>query len=219
MKIRKYELKEIVRVGVPTSLCGIFFYVANVIIASAVNSMGTETMTANAISSQFDGIIYQLGSSIAISCMVMVGQCVGAGNFDRVKKSMRYGCAYATAASLVIGALFAIFAEPLLYIMTDNPSVVEIAKGRMHLLCFTYFLTAVMEVFSFSLRALGKANATMIVGAITGLGIRSLWVYMVWPVNKTLGMLYFAFVPSALIAVIIYFFIYRRLIKRIIHSA
>ena len=213
IRIRKFELLEIVRVGVPTSMCGIFFYVANVIIASAVNYMGTDTMTANAISSQFDGVIYQVGCSIAISCMVMVGQCVGARNYVRIKQTMRVGCAYATAVSLCLGALFAIFSEPLLSIMTDSSSIVEIAKGRMYLLCFTYFLTSIMEVFSFSLRSMGKATVTMIVGAITGLGMRSLWVYFIWPLNESLWFLYLAFVPSALCAILIYFFVYRKTVK------
>jgi Na+-driven multidrug efflux pump len=184
------------------------------VISSAANSLGTDAMTANAISGQFDGIIYQVGCSIAIACMVMVGQCYGAGDFARIRKTMRCGVGYVTVVSLLLGTVFVLLAEPLLYIMTDNPDVVAIAKDRMTILCFTYFVTSIMEVFSFSLRSLGHAVASMYVGAICGLGFRAAWVFFVWPIFNTLGVLYLAYLPSAALAILIYFVIYIRTLKK-----
>ena len=212
--IRKKEFADILRVGIPSSLCGIFFYIANVIVSTAVNSMGTEAMTANAISSQFDGIIYQVGCSIAISCMVMVGQCYGAGDLKRIRQTMRCGVGYATVASLTLGAIFVLLSEPMLYIMTDSSAVVSIAKERMTILCLTYFVTSIMEVFSFSLRSLGRAGVTMFVGAVCGLWIRAAWVFLIWPMLKTLGSLYLAYLPSALLAILVYLFVYLGIMKK-----
>ena len=142
------------RIGVPTCFCSIFFYVGNVVIATAVNSMSTVAMTANAISGQFDGIIYTVGSSIAVACSVMVAQKFGAGNFERMKRTINVSIVYATAASLLLGIVFVLFSVPLLRIMTDDIDVISIARGRMILLCLTYFITSIMEVMAFSLRAL-----------------------------------------------------------------
>ena len=211
--IRKNELFEIVRVGVPTCFCSIFFYVANVVITSAVNSMSTEAMTANAISGQFDGVIYTVGSAIAVAASVMVAQNYGARQFGRIRKTMSVGVLYGTAVSLALGALFVIFAGPMLRFLEDDPVVIGIAKERMILLCLTYFVTTVMEVMAFSLRALKREKSTMVVGAICGLGFRCLWTFFIWPLNPTLPMLYSCFTFSALLAVAIYLFVYRRVLK------
>jgi Na+-driven multidrug efflux pump len=211
--IRKNELFEIVRVGVPTCFCSIFFYVANVVITSAVNSMSTDAMTANAISGQFDGIIYTVGSAIAVAASVMVAQNYGARQFDRIRKTMSVGILYGTAVSLALGALFVIFAEPMLRILEDDPTVIKIAKERMILLCLTYFITTIMEVMAFSLRALKREKSTMVVGAVCGLGFRCLWTFFIWPLNPTLPMLYSCFTFSALLAVLIYLFVYRCVLK------
>jgi putative MATE family efflux protein len=213
LKIRKNELFEIVRVGIPTCFCSIFFYIANVIITSAVNSMSTEAMTANAISGQFDGIIYTVGSAIAVAASVMVAQNYGAQNFERIRKTITISILYGTAISLTLGALFVLFAEPMLRIMSDDPTVIGIAKERMILLCLTYFVTTIMEIFAFSLRALKREKTTMVVGAICGLGVRCLWTLFIWPLKPTLPVLYSCFALSALLAIIIYLFVYRNVIK------
>ena len=70
-------------------------------------------MTANAIAGQFDAIVYNVGLSIAIACMSMVGQCYGAGMIDRVKKTIITSALYGTIASLSIGSLVVLFSENL----------------------------------------------------------------------------------------------------------
>ena len=211
--IGKEEFIEIVRVGIPSCFSALSFFVANVILASKVNSMGTNAMTANAISGQFDGIIYTVGAAIASATSVMIAQNFGARQPDRIKKALGVGVAYATAVSLVLGISFVLLAEPLLGILSDDPDVIAIAKDRMTLLCLTYFITSIMEVFSFSLRALRRQKSTMVVGAVCGFGIRVLWAFFAWPLYPTLSMLFACFGISAGVAILIYLFVYRGVLR------
>jgi len=208
--IGKGELLEIVRVAVPTCLCSLFFYAANIVYASAVNSLSTNSMTANAISGQFDGIIYTVGSAIASATAVMISQNFGAGRFDRLRKVMRVSVVYVTVVSLCLGVGFVVLAESMLRILSDDDEVIAIAKDRMTLLCLTYFVTSIMEVFAFSLRALKRQNSTMVVGAVCGFGIRCLWRWMFWPIEPTLSMLFAGYAVSGFFAIVIYLFVYRR---------
>ena len=207
------DMLEIVRVGVPTCFSSLSFFLANVILASAVNSISTDAMTANSISGQFDGIIYTVGAAIARAASVIVAQNYGARQVDRIRKTVRTGIAYATAVSIVLGTTFVIFAEPILGLLSDSDAVIAIAKDRMTLLCLTYFVTSIMEVFAFSLRAIKHQKSTMVVGAVCGFGVRCLWRYFVWPLNPTLSMLFACYTVSAFIAIVIYVFIYRNALK------
>lgn len=213
LRIRLQEFREMVKIGVPASAGGLCFYVSNVIISSAVNSMSTEAMTANAISSQFDGFIYTVGNAIALATMTMVGQNFGAGRFDRIRKTVKTSVLYSTAVSLSLGIIFIIIAEQLLSIMTDTPEVIEIAKDRMTLLCLTYFVTSIMEVLSFTLHALRRQKNVLIVCAICGFGVRSCWAWFVWPLHPTLSMLFASYTVSALIAIAFYLFMYCNAMK------
>ena len=209
IRINKSELFEIVRVGIPTCLCSLSFFLANVILSSAVNSISTDAMTANAVSGQFDGIIYTVGAAIAVATSVMVAQNYGARNPERIRKTIRVGTAYATAVSIFLGALFVLLAEPMLRILSDSDAVIAIARDRMTLLCLTYFVTSIMEIFAFSLRALKRQKSTMVVGAVCGFGIRCLWRFFVWPIKPTLPLLFACYPVSAFVAIIIYLFVYK----------
>lgn len=221
LRIRKWELIQISKVGVPSAICGLFFYVANLFVSAGVNSLSTDAMTANAASGQFDAIIYNVGMSIAIACMAMVGQGIGAKNVARVKKTVLVSIGYATVASLALGGLFVLMAEPLLGIITDSDAVIAIAKEKMVVLCLTYFVTSIMEVCSFSLRAMGYNGCTFVVGVLCGFFIRSAWVWFAWePLGKGLGTLYYAYPVSAGVAVLIYtvyyaFFAFKGVRKRL----
>ena len=209
LRLRKNELFEIVRVGIPTCFCSLFFFSANTILSAKVNSMGTAAMTANSISGQFDGIIYTVGAAIASAASIMIAQNFGARQFDRIKKTIRTSIIYVSAVSIILGSFFVLFAEQLLGILSDDSNVIAIAKDRMTLLCLTYFVTSIMEVFSFSLRSLKREKSTMVVGGICGFGMRSIWAFFIWPMHPTLPMLFACFPISAFVAILIYIGVYK----------
>jgi Na+-driven multidrug efflux pump len=215
LRFRFSEFTAMLRIAVPASLGGLCFFVSNIFISATVNAMSTDAMTANAISGQFDGVIYTVGAAIAVATMNMVGQSLGAQNPKRIKKSLVVGALYGTVASISLGVLFVCFSEPMLYILTDSANVVAIAKDRMTLLCLTYFITTVMEVFSFSLNALHRQTAVMAVCGICGFGIRSAWTFFVYPLAPSLSMLYTSFAVSAGVAIVCYLFIVRGTLRRL----
>lgn len=215
IRAKKNELIEIIKVGIPTCFCSIFFYIANVILSSVINQISTDAMAANTIASQFDGIIYNVGCSIAIATSIIIGQNYGAKNFERIKKTLRTSVVYATTVSLSLGVIFILLSDIMLSPMTDNQTILEMAKTKMTLLCLTYFITSIMEIFSFSLRTMGKAVVTMVVGGICGLGIRGAWAWLICPLYQTLPVVYQSYAVSAFAAIVIYAFVYQKTIKKI----
>ena len=215
LKINVQEFKEIVKIGVPSCLCSLSYYVANLFVSAGLNSISEDAMSAGAYAGQFDAIVYNVGMSIAIGCMSMVGQCYGAGMLDRIKKTITISAIYATIASLTLGSIVVIFSEGLLGIMTDSATVIAIGKEQLTTVCLTHFITSLMEVFSFSLRALKRPNTTMVVGFICGFGIRASWVTFVWPyIGGTVGTLFLAYGVSAFCAMVIYIILFVQTMKR-----
>ncbi len=215
LRLRRYEFLEMLKIALPSCLGAMFFFVSNAIISATVNGMSTDAMAANAYASQFDGFIYTVGTAIASATAVMVGQNFGAGQLDRIKKTIGVSVAYVTAVSLIMGVSFVLLADPLLSILTDSTEIIAIAKGRMTFLCLTYFVTSIMEVYSFSLRSLRRQNATMVVSGICGFGVRCTWTWFVWPHFGTLDMLFVCYTVSAALAIICYLFIYRQTVNRL----
>ena len=215
LRFRRTELLEIIKIGVPSCLCGVFFYLGEVIVVSAMNSISTDAMTANAVASQLDRFTYSIGSSIATASGVMVAQNYGAGRFERVPKIMNTAVFYLTAVIVVLSCILTLFSTAILSIFTDSDAAIELAKQRFILLTFTNFITCASEVMSNAVRALKRPRSLLAVGLVCGLLIRSVWAYFVWPALGTIPMLFICFPLSTLVGCVIYAVVYRGAMREI----
>ena len=204
IRLRKAEFLEMIKIGIPSCLCGIFFYLGEVIIISAVNSISTDAMTGNAIASQIDRFTYSVGSSIAVASGVMVAQNLGAGNVDRVPKIMKSAACYIISVLMSLSVVLTIFSTFVLGIFTDSDAVIALAKQRFILVTFTNFITCTCEVYSNAVRAMKRNKSLMIVGFICGFMVRGGWTILVWPFLKTIPFLFVALPLSTLIGCFIY---------------
>lgn len=214
LRLRGQELREMVGIGLPSCIGGISFYFGEVVVISAVNSLGTQAMTANAISAQLDRVNYTVGASIASAIGVMISQNFGSKNLKRIKQTMVVGTLYCFSVSMLIGIGVVLLSDPLIGIFTDSAEVVELTKGRLVLICLTNFITCTMEVLMNAVRALKRPKFVMVVGLICGFMIRSCWSWFVWPHWKTMPFLFLCLPLSSLVGSIIYYFIYCGAIKR-----
>jgi len=181
LRINGSLLGQIVRFGLPGGLSGVFFYTASAIMSSAINSMGKTVMASNSVASQFDNFVYTVGAAVAASAMAFVGQNIGARKLDRIKKGLATACMLATVLSLTVGVFCVIFARPLCGLITDNPEVIEIARGRIIINSLTFFLSSIMETLSFSLSSMGYYKNHAFVGFFVGLCGRAAWIRLIWP--------------------------------------
>ena len=215
LRFRRAELSEIIKIGVPSCLCGVFFYLGEVIVVSAMNSISTDAMTANAVASQLDRFTYSIGSSIATASGVMVAQNYGAGRIDRVPKIMNTAVSYLTAVIIAFSCVLTLFSTAILGIFTDSDAAIELAKQRFILLTFTNFITCASEVMSNAVRALKRPRSLLLVGLVCGLIIRGAWAYFVWPALGTIPMLFICFPLSTFVGCVIYAVVYRGAMKEI----
>ena len=65
------------------------YSISNMIIQSALNKFGTDTVAAWAAYGKLDAIVWMVSGAFGIAITTFVGQNYGAGKYDRVRKSIR----------------------------------------------------------------------------------------------------------------------------------
>lgn len=196
LKIYGKQLKEMLRIGIPTGLQQALYSVANLVIASAVNTYGLDEITrANAstgvsIANQFDGILYQIAVAPALAVMPYVSQNVGAKNMKRAKESIWKGMLITLIFGGGFGALSAIFSAQLSSIMSSNPEVINFSQQKMMLVSSTYFICGINEILGAGLKGMGKPIIPMITTMLFMCAIRFPWVWFVYPLFPNLTFLY-----------------------------
>jgi Na+-driven multidrug efflux pump len=196
LKIYGEQLKEMLKIGIPTGLQQALYSLANLVIAGAVNTYGDDDITkANAstgvsIANNFDGILYQIATAPALAVMPYVSQNVGAKNMKRAKQAILSGIIITVIIGGGFGALSAIFTAELSSIMTSNPEVIKFSQQKMMLVSSTYFIAGINEILGAGLKGMGKPFIPMITTMLFMCAIRFPWVWFIYPLFPNLTFLY-----------------------------
>lgn len=179
------SVKRILRIGVPAGVQSAVFSVANIIIQSAINSLGTVVMAASGAAFNIEVMTYNILNSFSQACTTFVGQNFGAGKLERCKKTMGLCLAegFAALAAAIILILF--FGKQLLAIFNNDPQVVEVGYIRLVMLMTAHVFSLCNEVFSGYLRGFGMSVPPALVTMAGVCGVRLSWIHWVFPQNPT----------------------------------
>ncbi|MEG2350866.1 MAG: MATE family efflux transporter, partial [Hungatella sp.] len=131
-------LKRIIRIGLPAGLQSVMYSFSNVIIQTAVNQLGTDTIAAWTAYSKIDSVFWMIISAFGISITTFVGQNYGAGKMDRVKKGIRVCMRMCIVSSLALTGFLYLFGSPIFHIFTNDAAVLEKGMEILHFLVPTF---------------------------------------------------------------------------------
>ena len=185
LRIYKYELLKIVRIGLPAGLQSSMFSISNVMIQSSVNSFGSVVMSGNAASGNIEGFVWAVMNAFHQTAVNFTGQNMGARRYDRIRMILWCCLGSTTVVGLVLGGLAYIFGPQLLSIyITDSAEAIEYGMLRMAYMCLPYFLCGLMDVSSGSLRGLGSSFVPMVISVLGICGIRIAWIYTIFQIPR-----------------------------------
>ena len=216
LRVSMPHLKKIVMIGLPAGIQGSLFAISNVIIQSSINTFQTAAIAGNTAASNIDCYVYSSQNALYHTALTFVGQNLGAGKLDRVKKSIRYSLLSVTAVGLTLGILVYIFGRPLLSIFAPGSNeVINAGMIRLGLLGLPYFLCGIMEVGSGVLRGFGKSMTSMVISLLGACAFRLLYIYTIFEAFHTPTVLYLSYSISwTLTAIALFVFVALEIRKR-----
>lgn len=181
LRIDTDSLKRILRIGLPAGIQSAVFSIANIIIQSAINSLGTIVMAASGAAFNLEIITYDILNSFSQACTTFVGQNFGAGEIRRCKKTLLLCLAEGMAALTAAIALILFFGKPLLSVFNNDPQVIEVGYIRLVTLMTAHIFSLCYEVLSGYLRGFGISLSPAILTMLGVCGVRPSWIYLVFP--------------------------------------
>ena len=182
LAVDKDSLKKMLRIGIPAGLQGTFFSLSNTLIQSTVNTYPTVVQTGNTTASNIEGFVYISMNSCYHAALTFVGQNTGAKKYDRVLRASLMCLAIVIVVGLGMSSLIYFNGEGLISIYRPNqPEVVAHGMARLSIICVTYFLCGIMDVFSGIMRGMGKSFLPMMVSLIGSCVFRIVWIILLCP--------------------------------------
>lgn len=185
LRIDLAVFKRILRIGLPTGIQSAVFSVSNIIIQSAINSLGTVVMAASSAAFNIEIITYDILNSFSQACTTFVGQNYGAGQIGRCKRTMLLCMAEGLVTLAAAIALILSFGKPLLSIFNNDPEVVATGYIRLMMVTLSHTFSLLYEVMSGYLRDFGISLTPAILTMVGVCGIRIAWIQFVFPMSRT----------------------------------
>ena len=196
-----HELLAIVKVGGPCAFNSALFSLSNVQMHSAINSYGTAATAGNAAASNLETLVSSFTTGFSTATVPFVGQNVGAGKPERVKKSIMCCFALSFVISLISSlSIYSLGEHALALYLPDSSDGVEFGLSRMKFVLLFYVIASTYNIFVNSMQAFGYSFIPMLNSIITVLGFRVLWLELIYPrldaVRHTIDNVYMCYTIS-----------------------
>ena len=185
LRIDRTALCRIMKIGLPAGIQSAVFAVSNIVIQSAVNSLGKVVMAASSAAYNIEIFAYDVLNSFSQACTTFVGQNYGAGQIKRCKRTLFLCLLEDLIASAAAIALVLFVGKYLLAIFNNDPEVIEIGYTRLVMIFSAYTFTMLYEVMSGYLRGFGISLMPAILTTIGVCGVRIAWIRFVFPQSMT----------------------------------
>ena len=185
LRIDGQSMKLILKIGLPAGIQSAVFSLSNIVIQSAINSLGKVVMAASSAALNIELLAYYVLNSFSQACTTFVGQNYGARQIDRCRKTLLLSILEDFIASAIAIGIVLLSGRFLLSIFNSDPEVIEIGYTRLIYLFSAYVFSMLYEVLSGYMRGFGISLIPAILTTIGVCGIRILWINFVFPQNPT----------------------------------
>ena len=161
IRFHKESFLQIIRYGLPSGVQNSVIALANVVVQSNINSFGKAAMAGCGSYSKLEGFAFLPVTCFTQALSTFVGQNLGAGHHDRVKKGVAFGVICSCTLAELIGVLAYVFAPQLIGFFSETAESIDLGSRHMRTICVFYFLLAFSHCIAGVMRGAGKATVPM----------------------------------------------------------
>ena len=196
------------------------FSLSNVVVQSSINSFGSSAIVAgNSAGANIESFAYVGMAAFNQACMTFTSQNVGANNYKRIKDVFKASMLLDIVFTTVLGVAVWWFGEFLLGFYTTEAAVIEVGMLRLLWVAAFLVINGILEIFAAAMRGMGYSSMPAMLMIVGICGVRLSWLWIVFPMFRSLQCIYFCYPISWTIASVILGFAwvkcYRNLMARV----
>lgn len=187
----KEIIGKVLKVGVPAAVQGMVFSISNIVIQSALNSLGEKYIAASTVSLNYEIWAVFIILAFGQACVAYNGLFYGARNFAKCREVTRWSlglCQLCTNAFVITILMFPNF---FLGLFTTEPEIIEVAIQRLYIILGLDWISVFMDIFSGAMRGWGVSTPPAIISIFGVCVVRVIYVWTYFAGHRTfLDLLY-----------------------------
>jgi putative MATE family efflux protein len=173
LEFRLRYIKEILRIGFPSSMQIFFRSLMGVAVVGIVAGFGTYAVAAYGVGMRLQMVILMPAFALGGSAATLVGQNLGAGKSARAKRSAWVATIFDMIIMVFVAVIFYLFARQIIGVFNKNREVIDLGAEYIRITTPFYIFIAFGVVLN---RALAGAGDTFVPMIIT---LLSLWGFQI----------------------------------------
>ena len=178
-------LWRILKIGVPAGIQGAVFSLSNIVVQSAINSLGKVTMAASSAAFNVEVMAYYILNSFGQACTTFVGQNYGAGQIDRCRKALKLCLMESIIATACAVGIALVSGKYLIALFNNDPEVIRLGMVRLKFIFMSYIFSTIYDCMSGYMRGFGISLTPALLTIFGVCGTRIIWIYTVFPASQT----------------------------------
>lgn len=171
-KIYKSDLKDILKVGIPTMIQNMISSISFMFLTNMINSYGVMASAATAVVNKLNSFAIMPAFALSASISSIAAQCIGAGDIQRAKKTFGIGTILACCVSLPAFLCFVFIPEQLVSIFDTDPEMIAAALEFLRFNIYDYLIVHFMFCCNGFINATGHTLYTAVNNILCSVIIR-----------------------------------------------
>ena len=165
-------LGQIFRIGIPSALERLSISSGQIVFFRVVSSLGTASLAAHQLANTAESIAYMPAFGFQIAATTLVGQMVGARDFDGARKSCSVTYRLCLIVTIVFSGIMFLGADILIGLFTPSAEVVKLGANALRIMAVAEVFSSMAMVYTGALRGAGDTKQPFFVCLVSMWGIR-----------------------------------------------
>ncbi len=189
---------SIFRIGLPAGVQQVLVSFGMVATTALINSFGANVVAAFGAAQRLDQIAFLPAMSMGIAVSAVVGQNLGARQFDRAGAAVRWGSLIAVGVTSLVTLTAVVKPTILIALFTSDQAVLSEGAHYLRIVGWSYVPFSLIFIIAGVLRGAGDTVSTMIMTLVALWGIRIPLAYWMAGSMGTAGIWYAILIASVI---------------------
>lgn len=166
MHINGSIIKTHLTIGLPMAFQFSITAIGTIVLQGAINKFGATRIAAYTAASKTEQLVTQIAGASGVTTANFVGQNIGAGRYDRIKKGVRAWSFVTIGAAILAMVVIFFFGRDICGLFIKNRNPVTLDSSMVYLNTVIVFFIPLFLIFVFrnALQAMGKTFMPLMAG-------------------------------------------------------
>ena len=172
-RLHKEKVKMIVKLGIPSSVQSIIVNISFLVMTALVNGIGGAVASAAVgVAGKFNSFAILPAVAMSSSVSAFAAQNIGAGLYDRAKKSLGVGILIAMSISVLVFLSVQLFPAQIIAFFIQHDETIKSGVEYMRTFSFDYLLVPIQFCLNGLIMGAGHTRFTLLSSALSSLLLR-----------------------------------------------